>query len=463
MAEYKIIGNFGSSFANSDNITLSASSGTITPSSVTKLQLEQGVTVTADENVTIVATVANGKCYSVSDSLTPAPSNAPLPTDDPYYDPENPSTFNGWKFVAGTTNIFNIPQIGFHRGTLFNCPSTYGFGQGVSPTTTQVNLPGTDCYVQEFVTIEKGYGIVGSGSVSNLALTGFLSYDNSAITGLTPSVPCYNFDLTNSNGASSIIIADISFELVSAAPANSILLYWYDYYENRESYYYQDGKIYVVTTQAAVGSTATSVDDNSTGAANCASGTDWYDTSQSSGSGGDLFYGANFPFTDSADNQVSGAFVKINSGVPYPTEFAICYQGENSYSYVACDGSTVNGTLSSEETITVCAQSITSTGSGIEVTNTGECSDNTGQNSSVGVSISLINSSGTGNPGTGTLSGSIAGNNGTSGTWSASYSPEISYVDNDGDGNTITPESIGDVVLSGITLINGVTYTLSVE
>lgn len=75
--------------------------------------------------------------------------------------------------------------------------------------------------------------------------------------------------------------------------------------------------------------------------------------------------------------------------------------------------------------------------------------------------FAIINTSGTGNPGSGTLSGTITGDNGTSGTWSVSYSPGPFYTDNDGTGTTVQPESTGTVSLSGITMANGVTYTLN--
>ena len=80
---------------------------------------------------------------------------------------------------------------------------------------------------------------------------------------------------------------------------------------------------------------------------------------------------------------------------------------------------------------------------------------------STNVNFGFINTSGTGNPGSGTLSGNITGDNGSSGTWSVSYAPGPSYIDNDGAGSTIRPESIGTVSLSGLTLTNGVTYTVT--
>ena len=73
--------------------------------------------------------------------------------------------------------------------------------------------------------------------------------------------------------------------------------------------------------------------------------------------------------------------------------------------------------------------------------------------------FSAINASAVGNPGSSTISGIIIGDDGNSGTWSAAYTPSTSYVD--GNGDTQQPESLGTVTLSGITLTENVTYTLS--
>jgi hypothetical protein len=83
-------------------------------------------------------------------------------------------------------------------------------------------------------------------------------------------------------------------------------------------------------------------------------------------------------------------------------------------------------------------------------------------NSSGVLAFGIINASGTGNPGNGSLSGTIVGNNGTSGTWSVSYSPVTTYTDNDGAGTTYTPESTGTLSISGLTITNGVQYNINV-
>lgn len=78
-----------------------------------------------------------------------------------------------------------------------------------------------------------------------------------------------------------------------------------------------------------------------------------------------------------------------------------------------------------------------------------------------GIAFGIINTSGVGNPGSGSLSGTITGSDGSSGTWSVSYSAIVSYTDNNGNGSSITPESTGQVSLSGLTITNGVTYTIN--
>lgn len=189
----------------------------------------------------------------------------PTPTATPSGPAPTPTTLptltDGWRIVMGQTTFVSNILRGFHRGTLYICPSPYGYGVGSSPTTTQTALPGTNCYWTYALgpNLDKGYGINGIGAASSYALTMF-----------------------------------------------------------------------------------------------------------------------------STD---------VNSG--------------------------------------------TST-------------------------FGIVNTSGTGNPGSGGLSGTIVGNNSTSGTWSANYSALATYVDQNGTGTSYTPESTGTLTLSGISLVNGVTYNINV-
>jgi len=97
--------------------------------------------------------------------VTPTPTPAALPTLN-----------NGFRLQMGTYTFGSTVFNGFHRGTLFGCPSSLGIGTGVTPTSTQIPLPGTDCYYTSIfgANIEKGYGIGGVGNVSSLAITQFL-------------------------------------------------------------------------------------------------------------------------------------------------------------------------------------------------------------------------------------------------------------------------------------------------
>jgi hypothetical protein len=90
-----------------------------------------------------------------------------------------PTTLDAWKFTAGSTNNLGLNTVGFHQGTIFGCPSAQGaIGAGVSPTTTQINLPGTGCYstIIPGLEITPGFGIQGTNNASSFALTRFTTY-----------------------------------------------------------------------------------------------------------------------------------------------------------------------------------------------------------------------------------------------------------------------------------------------
>ena len=117
------------------------------------------------------------KNYPNPVNITPAPPT-PTPTPTPA-----PSFSNGWIFTAGQATIGGVLIIGYHTGTLLGCPvSAPSFGSGASPTTTQIPLPGVDCYQGAFFSETKGFGLQGYGNVSSLALTQF-SLDTSGNSG----------------------------------------------------------------------------------------------------------------------------------------------------------------------------------------------------------------------------------------------------------------------------------------
>ena len=98
----------------------------------------------------------------------------------------NPNQTTAFVFTAGSYIVAGVGAVGFHRGTLIGCPGPInGIGAGASPTTTQINLPGTGCYtlgntpftqntpvVTGFPTT-PGYGIQGANDATGLALTMF--------------------------------------------------------------------------------------------------------------------------------------------------------------------------------------------------------------------------------------------------------------------------------------------------
>ena len=193
--------------------------------------------------------------------VPPAPQPTAVPPGPTPTPGALPTLTNGWRFTAGTVSLGGYVLNGYHRATLFGCPSTLGFGTKASPTTTEVALPGTDCYASIIGNSEKGFGLTGLGAASALGLTMFS--------------------------------------------------------------------------------------------------------------------------TDTSSGTSSFGIISIPTGA-------------------------------------------------------------------------------TTNPGTGALSGTIVGDNGTSGTWSSNYAANASYVDNNGAGIIVTPESIGTLTLTGIALVNGVTYNINV-
>ena len=80
--------------------------------------------------------------------------------------------------------------------------------------------------------------------------------------------------------------------------------------------------------------------------------------------------------------------------------------------------------------------------------------------SETSATLGLIMSSGSGTPGSGTISGNITGSDGSSGTYQCVYSTQlIQYVDEAGLGQN--PESTGSLSVTGLTITDGITYTLT--
>ena len=77
------------------------------------------------------------------------------------------------------------------------------------------------------------------------------------------------------------------------------------------------------------------------------------------------------------------------------------------------------------------------------------------------LTMGFITANGTGNPGPGSISGNITGSDGSSGTYSCRYKPNPTQFTDD-NGNVFNPSSSGRVSLIGLTLTDGVTYTLTI-
>lgn len=105
-----------------------------------------------------------------------------------------------FKFKAGKILVGPDEFVGFHQGTLSGCPTSIpGFGVGITPTTTQIPLPGVDCYTAT-TTVTKGYGIQGANTANGLALTQFSTDVNSGVT----TIGLINSSTLSNPGTSSI-------------------------------------------------------------------------------------------------------------------------------------------------------------------------------------------------------------------------------------------------------------------
>ena len=105
-----------------------------------------------------------------------------------------------WKFKSALFTLSGSDFIGFHRGTVLGCPLPIGgYGQGVTPTNTQIPLPGVDCY-QGVANISKGFGIQGANTAASLALTQFSTEVSTGIT----TINLINSNVIGNPGASSI-------------------------------------------------------------------------------------------------------------------------------------------------------------------------------------------------------------------------------------------------------------------
>ena len=116
MATFTLTGTFGADFNNSDTISLTASSGTVSPDTATKSDLAGGLTITADNDVTVTATCSSGNCIGTIQTIqTPLAAGI-------VYDCNTKNNSGGWATAsfncetgavtltptAGTTTISNV-------------------------------------------------------------------------------------------------------------------------------------------------------------------------------------------------------------------------------------------------------------------------------------------------------------------------------------------------------------------
>jgi len=140
MAVYKLKGTFGNSFKNNDIISLFASSGSITPSTTTKFELEQGIFITVNNGVTVTAYASNGTCINVTDSVYI--EAIPEPTTE--------FTCALANFVVNDGNQGATVTGSVSLGTLVSIsPSTYSLGDATYTAT---------------ITIPSGYSNTGDGT-----------------------------------------------------------------------------------------------------------------------------------------------------------------------------------------------------------------------------------------------------------------------------------------------------------
>ncbi len=94
MATFTLTGTFGTDFENSDTISLTASSGSVSPDTTTKSALAGGITITADNDVTITATCSSGNCNgTIQTILTPLATGID-------YDCDTKNNTGGWATAA---------------------------------------------------------------------------------------------------------------------------------------------------------------------------------------------------------------------------------------------------------------------------------------------------------------------------------------------------------------------------
>ena len=185
--------------------------------------LTPGITPTptpAPANCEFTLIVGNATCtfaLIVGEEVTPTPTPSPTPSPTPTPGPSDlGDVTNGYAITAGLYGGA-LTATGFHRGTIIGCPAVIGIGTGRANTTTQIPLPGTNCYEIYGLPIDKGYGIQGAGSSAQFALTAFILNEGTGSFGLVnsngignPGTGTFAGSITGSTGVSSSFTAPFS-------------------------------------------------------------------------------------------------------------------------------------------------------------------------------------------------------------------------------------------------------------
>ena len=204
MATFTLTGTFGADFNNSDAISLTASSGTVSPDTTTKSALAGGITITADNDVTVTATCSSGNCIGTIQTI-----QTPLATGITY-DCNTKNNSGGWATAsfncetgavtltptANTTTISNVSPASLTTNS-GNQTVTFSFSDSDSSAYSNAGTTINGCEIIVNTNVATSILISGptTGTVgTNITLTASdtcipgtptYTWSGSAIDGLT--------------------------------------------------------------------------------------------------------------------------------------------------------------------------------------------------------------------------------------------------------------------------------------
>jgi len=186
MATFTLTGTFGADFNNSDTISLTASSGTVSPDTATKSDLAGGLTITADNDVTVTATCSSGNCIGTIQTIqTPLAAGI-------VYDCNTKNNSGGWATAsfncetgavtltptAGTTTISNVS------------PATLTTNSGNQTVTFSFSDSDNVAYSNAGTTINGCEILVNTNVATSVLISGPLSSTIGTNITLTASDTC---------------------------------------------------------------------------------------------------------------------------------------------------------------------------------------------------------------------------------------------------------------------------------